>query len=169
MNYSVINSYQLGREAFPLTIYRVDYPEARATYSHQRGFQSAGNFTPQRVNGLRNSVAYHLDWSCRKKSPYISAFGIKQHAENWARNYSERNGYGTCEIVEICIEEADNVIVFRVADLVRSLNIFTPLQPSQYRSEYLCFRHIPSEAIVRREPVYEGMGSSSVHDGKMHY
>jgi hypothetical protein len=151
---SVLNSYQVGPDYFPLTVYRVDYPGSQTTYSPYGGFQAASNFTPRRITGLRNALEYHLNWQCRILSPFISTFGSRQHAENWAQVWSENNGYGLCNIVVITIDEADGVMVFDVADLVNRLGVVTSLHPSQYHSEYLCFRHIPSEAIVRRDPVY---------------
>jgi hypothetical protein len=56
--------------------------------------------------------------------------------------------------MEIKIEDDDDVIVFRVTDLITRLDISIPsLSPSQYRSEYLFFRRIPSEVIVGIECV----------------
>jgi len=154
----VMNSYQVDRRAFPLTLYRVDYPGAQATYSRQSGFQAAGNFTPCYAQGLRNSVGYHLDWRSRMKSPFISAFSNREHAHNWARVWRENNGYKHCLIMVISIKADHGVVVFRVADLVDRLGISTSLEPSQYESEYLCFRRIPPEAILRMEAVsYPGM------------
>lgn len=156
-----MNSYRVRRRNFPLTVYRIDYPGAQTTYSQQWGFQSAGNFTPYHVNGLRNAVTYHLDWQCRTPSPFISVFGNRQHAENWAQLWNDRNS-GTCYIVTITIQAEDDVIVFRVANLINRLGVTTSLHPSQYHSEYFCFRRIPAEAIVRREPVYQ-LGMKSQH------
>jgi hypothetical protein len=160
-------SNQVGRESLPLTVYRVDYPGAQTTYSQQWGFLAAGNFTPHHVTGLRRSVEYHLNWQCRTPSPYISVFSNRQHALNWARVWSENNGYGTCDIVEIRIKREHGVMVFCVADLVTRFRVPTTLMPAQYHSEYLCFRCIPSEAIVRRDPVYQGMRYKQAQNGVM--
>lgn len=90
-------------------------------------------------------------------SPFISTFGDRHHAENWARDWSNRHNNETCYIVEIKIEEEDNVIVFRVNDLVNRLGVTTSRPSSEYRSEYLCFYRIPSELFETMQVINGGM------------
>jgi hypothetical protein len=144
MSSSVLDSYRIDEENFPLTLYRVHWPGAQTTYSLQGGFQAASNFTPYRVNGLRNAVDNHLDWGCRIPSPFISTFGNRRHAEKWARKWSKNNGNEPCDIAVIRIKKKHGVMVFYAPDLIRGLRIDTEYDT---RSEYLCFHHIPSEAI----------------------
>jgi hypothetical protein len=147
MSSSVLEYYQISEQNFPLTVYRVHYPGSQTTYSPQRGFEAASNFTPYRVNGLRNAVKNHLNWGFRVyKSPFISTFGNKWHAESWARKWRKNNGYQPCYITVITIDEEDGVMVFDVVDLVNRLGIVTSYECD---SEYLCFHRIPSEVIVR--------------------
>jgi len=121
-----MNMYQVDRQTFPLTLYRVDYPGVQTTYSHQLGFHAASNFTPYHVNGLWNSVEYHLDWTSWRKSPFISAFSSREHAHNWAHVWRENNGYQDCCVTVIKIKADHGVTVFRVADLVDRLDIRLP-------------------------------------------
>jgi hypothetical protein len=151
-----MDSYQLGPGDFPLTLYRIDYPGAQTTWSPRWGFQAASTFTPLRVAGLRNAVQYHLDWRSRITSPFISTFGNRQHAENWANTWIANNNQ-TCYLLEIRLDADDDVRVFRVRSLVDRLGVTTRLDPSQYHSEYLCFQRIPSEAVVRRFSISPGM------------
>ncbi|KAG8852731.1 hypothetical protein FRB91_006065 [Serendipita sp. 411] len=153
MSNSVMSPYQLRRGDFPITLYRIHYPGSQTTFSRQLGLESASDFTPYRVKGLRNAVKYHIDWQCDIPSPFISTFSNRGHALNWARTWRANNGDQPCKIVELVIEANDGVAVFRLADLVDGLGITTTLEPSQYRSEYLCLHNIPPEAIVRTERV----------------
>ena len=137
---------------FPLTLYRVHYPGAQASCCDHCGFNTASAFTPRHVTGLRNAVKNHLDWKCRTASPFISAFHNREHAVNWAQSWSKKNEDGPWEIAEIQIKKEDDVILFHVGDLVNRLGISVPLLlHSQPHSEYLFFRHIPPELIVKRE------------------
>ncbi|KIM21398.1 hypothetical protein M408DRAFT_50334, partial [Serendipita vermifera MAFF 305830] len=55
-----------------------------------------------------------------------------------------RNEDGDCHLAEILVDDQDDVVLFRVADLVRRLGLSIPsLRPSQYRSEYIFLRRIP--------------------------
>ncbi|KAG8814488.1 hypothetical protein FRC19_001708 [Serendipita sp. 401] len=153
MSSSPMHPYHLRQEDFPITLYRVHYPGSQTTFSEHFGFQSASNFTPYRTNGLRNAVTYHIDWQCNTPSPFISTFSNREHALNWARIWRGNHNLQDCQIVELRILANDGVAVFRLADLVNALGITTTLEPSQYRSEYLCFHNIPARAVVRTDSV----------------
>ncbi|KAG9046749.1 hypothetical protein FS842_000802 [Serendipita sp. 407] len=153
MSHSVMCPYHLSHRDFPITLYRVHYPGSQTTFSEHFGFQSASNFTPYRFAGFRNAVTYHMDWQCDVPSPFISTFRNRLHAIQWAATWRENNDHQPCEIVELRIAASDGVAVFRLATLVEGLSVPTRLDPSQYRSEYLCFHTIPAEAVVRREPL----------------
>jgi hypothetical protein len=143
-----MNQYRVRRQDFPLTLYRVDHPRARTTYSRRWGFRAESTFTPHQINGLQSAVENHLDRDCTIPSPFISTFSDGRHAHNWARDWNKRHYPETCDVVEITIEAGDGVTVFRVADLVGRLGVYTSLKPYQYQDEYLCFLRIPSETIV---------------------
>lgn len=98
----------------------------------------------------------HLLW-CEDPSPFISTFANRNHAENWARNWSTKHDNQTCHILEIEIKETDNVIVFHVDTVVKKLGNVTLRRPSEYRSEYLCLHRIPEELIVGGEEINSGM------------
>ncbi|KAG8806454.1 hypothetical protein FRC17_004981 [Serendipita sp. 399] len=155
-----MDSYSLGREAFPLTVYRVTYPGAQASYSRESGFKSASNFTPRRVKGFQNAVEYHLNWQCRTASPFISTFSNFQHAQNWAKRWTE-NHKEACTIVELEIETDHNVTVFHVSTLAEKLGVTPSIDPSFYRSEYLCFHRIPPRCIVQVSVVLPPRTASS--------
>lgn len=160
MSNSIINSYKIDPSNFPLTLYRFEYPGVQTTYvSRLEGFKSASNFTPRRLKGLKNAVEFHMDWSCRTASPFISTLSNRRHAHAWARKWSENHNYEQGFVVTIKIEMHHRVTVFRVADLVNRLGItIVGLNPEQYESEYLCFHHIPPESIVKEQSVsYPGM------------
>lgn len=157
MGTQVLDYYQIPRHHYPLTLYRIDYPGAQATYDSESGFQAAGSFTPYHVTGLRRAVEYHLNWRSRIPSPFISAFRNRQHAENWANVWRGNNDYQRCYMIEMRIDADDGVVLFRLGYLVDRLGISTPLLPSQYSSEYLCFRQIPAEVVVGRYAIPPGM------------
>ncbi|KAG8811294.1 hypothetical protein FRC19_004003 [Serendipita sp. 401] len=146
MSTPAINSYKLDRQEFPVTLYRVDYPGCKTTYSQEEGFQAQGNFTPYYDYNLRSAVEYHLNWNCKVPSPFISTFENRQHARNWARDWREKHHNQLCHILEIRLEANHGVAVFRVADLVDELGISTDSP-----DEYLCLHWIPSEAVVWKE------------------
>ncbi|KIM21085.1 hypothetical protein M408DRAFT_12768 [Serendipita vermifera MAFF 305830] len=79
-------------------------------------------------------------------------FAFGRDADSWLIGnplFTALNEEGYCHLAEILIDEQDDVVLFRVADLVRRLDISVPsLRPSQYRSEYIFFRRIPSEVVV---------------------
>ncbi|KAG8852732.1 hypothetical protein FRB91_006066 [Serendipita sp. 411] len=170
MSTPAINTYKLRRQEFPITLYGVDYPGSQTAYSEEEGFQADSDFTPYYTTGLRNAVEYHLDWQCRIPSPFISTFSNREHARNWARTWRENNDNEMCYIVEMRIKANDGVTVFRLADLVNELDIPTSLHASQYRSEYLCFRHIPAETVVRVEAAPRpAAGRTSIDNQNRHY
>lgn len=164
-----METYQVPRRHLPLTLYRVDYPGARATYSKRQGFQAAGTFTPQQFTGLRRAVEYHLNWHSKVPSPFISAFRNKQHALNWANIWRRNNKNKKCCITEMKVYADDDVVLFRLGYLVDKLGISTELHPSQYQSEYLFFRHIPSEVIEDRYAIPAGTSCDHVQDSVAHY
>ncbi|KAG8754510.1 hypothetical protein FRC14_004999 [Serendipita sp. 396] len=142
MDTTVMMPFELRLQDFPVNLYRVQYPGSQTRYSLQRGFRAASNFTPYTINGFRNAIAYHIDWRCRVRSPFISLFRGRQHARNWAQRWADNQNGGSCEIVQVWINADDDVMVFRLAYLLDRLGISTSLDRSQYQSEYLCFRHI---------------------------
>ncbi|KIM23818.1 hypothetical protein M408DRAFT_249169 [Serendipita vermifera MAFF 305830] len=160
---SIMESYR--HRELPSTLYRVHHPGAQASYSDDYGFNAASNFLPLYLTGLQDAVGNHLDWEHRRfTSPFISTFDNKQHAVRWAQRWYENNDDNDemCYIMEINIEEEneDDVIAFRVTELVNRLGLSIPwLKPSQYRSEYLFYRQIPSKVIVDVEPVRPGTNS----------
>ncbi|KAG8822504.1 hypothetical protein FRC18_011017 [Serendipita sp. 400] len=161
MDTSVMEPYQLRPRDFPLILYRVHYPGSQTRYSQRRGFTAASRFTPYAINGFRNAVTNHLDWGCKVRSPFISTFRNREHAENWARRWAFNNDPESCEIVKMRIDSDDDVMVFRLAYLVDRLGISTSLDRSQIRSEYIFFRRIPSEVILEVDSIsYSGYSES---------
>ena len=151
----LLDSYQC--RYLPLTLYRVDYPGAQTSYNECGGFNAASDLEPQDTSTLRKAVANHLRWRCKIPSPFISAFDDQKQAESWAQRWSKNHGED-CDIVKIRVEEEDEVVVFRVRDLVRYLDMYLPsIDPSWYHSEYLFLHRIPAELFVPYNDVHLSM------------
>ncbi|PVF99618.1 hypothetical protein CPB86DRAFT_783508 [Serendipita vermifera] len=148
-----MENYKLNPEAVPSRLYRVQYANSQTKWSKCYGLQASSTFTPLRYAGLRNAVEYHLNWVCRKSSPFISTFGNRQHAKNWVNRWSRRNKK-PCHLIEIQLNPNDQMTVFRVKKLVHDLDIGMRLPATQYYSEYLFFQNIPARSIVRATPIY---------------
>ncbi|KAG8830195.1 hypothetical protein FRC18_008541 [Serendipita sp. 400] len=165
MSTSVMEPYQPLPRDFPLILYRIHYPESQTRYSQRRGFTAASNFTPYAINGFRNAVTNHLDWGCKVRSPFISTFRNREHAENWARRRLIKNDSDSCEIMKIKVDLDDDVMVFRLAYLVDRLAITTALDRSKIWSEYIFFHRIPSEVILEVDSIsYSGYSESDFEE-----
>ncbi|PVF99613.1 hypothetical protein CPB86DRAFT_783506 [Serendipita vermifera] len=148
MSDSVIESYQLPVKLVPIVVWRIDYPTSQ-TKLYQRGFRSVSNWTPCNKAELREAVENHLIWNTDKKSPFISVFGEKRHAVNWARDWARRKRQ-SCKIWKIEIEppEDEDVTMFSVQYLVRKLRVGAHLKASQVFDEYLFLHHIPDHLVT---------------------
>lgn len=97
--------------------------------------------------GLSEAVEKHLSWTSIYRSPFISTFADKRHAENWALDWSRRHSDLVCDVFEI--DPAKLSYIFHAEELSKNLLLHVPQKAYQNLSdEYLILNHIPEKAIV---------------------
>ncbi|OCK83215.1 hypothetical protein K432DRAFT_402201 [Lepidopterella palustris CBS 459.81] len=132
----------------PSIVYRVDYEGSQTSFSPTKGFCASNTraviaTTPQ----LHFFASAHFNWASNISSPFISVFADNNHAERWARGFSERNGGKKCYVVRIDTAALGRGPIFRAADLLTA-GVESPMHLSQHFSEYLIMYRIPITALV---------------------
>lgn len=95
------------------------------------------------------AVEGHLCWRKERHSLFISVFGNKRHAENWALDWSERHGDKICQVSEIKASELVGGYMFSADEIQENLCLQVPEKAeASIRDEYLIGYRIPAQAIA---------------------
>ncbi|KAF2181490.1 hypothetical protein K469DRAFT_520708, partial [Zopfia rhizophila CBS 207.26] len=128
--------------------WRVQHAESRAESTSCGDIVASNTTTILRTCvDLKEAVERHLDWGCRIPSSFISVFGDRKHAINWAiaaRNRQEkRREYSPVHVQEINAAYLDDVYVLDLGRIVRELDISC----ENVEHEYIILYHIPTHAL----------------------
>ncbi|KAF7198654.1 hypothetical protein HII31_00393 [Pseudocercospora fuligena] len=153
---------RLRHSAKPARAYRVQTPHALSSVT-PLGAIDASLMLPNVARGvsdnkLRQLVMDHINGS-HTGSPFISIFTDEQHAEQWALNWSERNGGEICNFITLDVSKITRL--FSVKELVALLGLKTDIQASEsdsWEDEYLVVHQIPSEAIIKKRKMRSHLG-----------
>lgn len=140
----------------PSFLYRVQYPESQ-TCRIERGLEAADtttSFGPGGLDEFRQAVQNHFTWRYRGRSPFISLFSDRSHAENWGRSEPWR-GLNS-RIRDWSLHTIDTslllgeTMVFKLSRLVEDLGVTVPERARQHEhGSYICLHRIPAQAIVQ--------------------
>uniref|UniRef100_A0A093URP2 DUF7587 domain-containing protein n=2 Tax=Talaromyces marneffei PM1 TaxID=1077442 RepID=A0A093URP2_TALMA len=151
-----MSEYRCRPEELPHRLYRVHYPESE-TIRTDVGFKAADTTT---VYGnsecdlrlLKQAVEDHFTWGYRGRSPFISLFSDRNHAENWGcaepwlGSNPHREQWSLFTIDTSLLKE---VCVFKVSRLVDVLGVKIPERAVQHeRGSYICLHQVPANAIL---------------------
>lgn len=136
------------------TLYRIQYEGCATTYSPHSGLTAKDTSTfytdcDDIYIDFGGAVEDHLCWRKHYDSPFISVFGNKQHAENWALDWSKRHHDKICQVFEIKASKLVRSYIFSAHEIRENL----PLQVSEkaeasIKDEYLICYRIPAQAIA---------------------
>jgi len=147
-----MEQFRLDIHDLPTSFHRVQYPGSQTTYNESGlSARDTTSFYPEDRTKFRDSVAEAFKWSSRIPSPYVAVFSEKDHAQNWALRWTDRNG-PDCEVVTIDSRELDGVYIFKLSTIVDELNIALPNGASQHeKGAYLCLHRVPAKAVQSSE------------------
>ncbi|EME79531.1 uncharacterized protein MYCFIDRAFT_190401 [Pseudocercospora fijiensis CIRAD86] len=154
---------RLRHSAKPVRAYRVQTPDALSSVT-PLGAIDASLILPNVARGvsdnkLRQLVMDHLNGS-HNGSPFISIFTNEQHAQQWALNWSEKNGDEICNLTTLDVSKITRL--FSVKELVTLLglksDISTTKSDNSWEHEYLVVHQIPSEAIIKKQKMRSHLG-----------
>jgi hypothetical protein len=77
--------YRLSNESLPSSLYRIDYPGSRTSYSRREGFMAAQRtktYGDQADSEFKRDIVKQFTWDCKDPVPFISLFSDREHAEN---------------------------------------------------------------------------------------
>ncbi|EED14475.1 hypothetical protein TSTA_106850 [Talaromyces stipitatus ATCC 10500] len=150
-----MNQYCCRPEELPLHLYRVHYPESQTTLTGE-GLKATdtttlyGNSTHE-LSLFKQAVEDHFTWGYRGRSPFISFFSDRNHAENWGCTEPWRGSNPHSEEWTLCtidISLLDGVHVFKVSRLVDALGVRIPKRAEQHEGgSYICLHKVPAHAI----------------------
>jgi len=153
-----MNFFDLDPRKLPTTtLYRVQYDGCMTIYNPPSGLSARDNQTvydrerDDMFTDFGGAVEDHLCWRKNRRSPFISLFANKRHAENWALDWSERHQGRLCDVFEINAPELVGSYVFHAYELWESLCLQVPAKAeASIPNEYLVTHGIPRRAIVGR-------------------
>ncbi|KAI3322850.1 hypothetical protein HD806DRAFT_536031 [Xylariaceae sp. AK1471] len=143
----------------PRNLYRVHYSESQTTLTDE-GLEAADTTTfygdSEREKGLfRQAVEDHFTWGYRGRSPFVSLFSDRNHAENWGcaepwrGSNSHREQWTLYTIDTSLLEE---IYVFKVSGLVDALGVRIPEKAKQHEQRsYICLHRVPAHAILEEK------------------
>ncbi|KAK5737579.1 hypothetical protein LTR17_006626 [Elasticomyces elasticus] len=105
------------------------------------------------IEGFRQSVINQFTWKIKNhvKTPYVSVFVDREHAENWARRMGESTSSSEIKLFIIDTSLLSTQTVYRLETLVKRLNICeNELEAAAWQHEYgahMVLHHIPLKAI----------------------
>jgi hypothetical protein len=138
----------------PSFLYRVQYPESQTSASLAGGLEAADtttSFGPGELDEFRQAVQNHFTWGYRGRSPFISLFSDRNHAENWGRSQPWRGS--DSHIQDWSLHAIDTsllgeTMVFKLSRLVEDLGVTVPERARQHEhGSYICLHRIPAQAI----------------------
>lgn len=135
----------------PRYLYRVQCPGSHTQLNTADGFiaQRPSYLNHQEV-WSRQSLTAHFDWYSPIPTMYISLFGDRNHARNWAKKWNENNPGLYSKVYTIDTSMLLDGHVANARRLIDVLEIETPLSPEQHDTEFLCVNWIPLNAITGR-------------------
>ncbi|KAI1931098.1 hypothetical protein LOZ58_003576 [Ophidiomyces ophidiicola] len=145
-----MNDYRVSTEQVPNRLYYVHHGRSQANTMDGIKAQDPTFFHAHNhaLYIYKESVEDHLEWTCRKPSPYISLMAHKEHAENFARLMSRKTGRPS-QVFHINGKKLNTSYVFEVRHLRKALCL--SLKPSaQIDSEFLVLHRVPEKAIIRK-------------------
>jgi hypothetical protein len=139
-----MNEYRCQPEELPHHLYRVHYPESQTTRA-EVGFKATDTTTVYGNHDLclfKQAVEDHFTWGYRGRSPFISLFSDRDHAEKWGcaepwlGSNPHREQWSLFTIDTSLLKE---VYVFKVSWLVDALGVKIPERAVQHeRGSYIC-------------------------------
>ncbi|CAG9948786.1 unnamed protein product [Clonostachys rosea f. rosea IK726] len=151
-----MNQYRCRPEELPPNLYRVQYSESQTTRTDE-GLKAVNTTTvygdSEHERALfKQAVGRHLTWSYRGRSPFVSLFSDRNHAENWGcaepwRGSKPYREQWTLYTIETSL--LGETYVFKVSELVDTLGVRIPERADQHkRGSYLCLHRVPAYAIL---------------------
>ncbi|KAI0415741.1 hypothetical protein F5X98DRAFT_388631 [Xylaria grammica] len=154
-----MDQYRCRPEELPRNLYRVQYPESQTTRTDE-GLKATNTTTfygnsDYELGLFKQAVENHFTWSYRGRSPFISFFSDREHAENWGctepwgGSDPHRDQWTLCTIDTCLLEE---IYVFKVSRLVDALGVKIPERAGQHeRGSYICLHKVPARAILEEK------------------
>lgn len=144
-------------DSLPAKLYRVQYGSCQ-TMRDTRGLHAKDQSSPlPSLPEFAKSIEYQFNWNHRIPTRYISLFSDEVYARNWAIKRSEYEGQ-PCDLITITTDRLSRSTVFKLSNLVASLDLNIPDGAVQHVSgAYVCLYCVPSHAI----------GKIDVIDGSM--
>ena len=151
-----MNQYRCRPEELPRNLYRVHYSESQTTRTDE-GLKAADTTAfysdSERERGLfKQAVEDHFTWGYRGRSPFVSLFSDRNHAEKWGcaepwhGSNPHRKQWTLYTIDTSLLEE---IYVFKVSRLVDALGVRIPGRAEQHeRGSYICLHRVPARAIL---------------------
>lgn len=143
-------------------LFRVQYPGTRTRFTPGVGLEAQDTVTSYNNKqihegpngGLLSAITKHLNWNRTYGSSFITLFGSKQHAKNWAMKRCLANGK-ECQVLTIDVNKlGKSAYVFDAGQIANMSTL--DMYRSALRSindEFLVAWRVSEDAIVRTEIV----------------
>jgi hypothetical protein len=130
--------YECAGKEVPKVLWRVRYTGQSLKARAKPSFKTKQQF--------KQAVELHLNWSSRTPTPFVSLFGSRANAVQWARRHFQL-GYDDVFLLKVDASKVGPV--FRVRYLVQDSDIHTLLPQSVFNDEFLVLRKIPRRSLIR--------------------
>ncbi|KAG1862813.1 hypothetical protein DFJ58DRAFT_775304 [Suillus subalutaceus] len=143
----------------PRYLYRVFDEETYSKFSHTSGFvASISNAVYYRNHpNARRQLELHMDWSNRRRTPFLSVTASREKALEYALN-KVKMGRRIVSIAKIDSSQLKRagINIYWMRELAEQTGAY--LRPEAMNDhEYLCIRNIPAHAVIQCLTLDDGL------------
>lgn len=154
-----MDQYRCPPEELPFELYRIQYPGSR-TLRTDEGLVASDTTTSFGDSELerilfKRAMENHFTWGYRGRSPFISLFSDRDHAESWGCEEpwcgsSPHREEWSLYTIDTCL--LGDIYVFKVSKLVDDLGVRIPERAKQHvGGSYICLHREPARAILEEK------------------